>query len=288
MLQWTSAGAVSAPRTVQIRVQRNHPDRIQAGAPEPNRSLSPTELLANLRYFSEGMSGPRSTPCNRLVLSGIAVSRRPDLPDALSTARSLGFESIILHLSTVDLSANPHVHNVVDHLVVPIPIDHHDRENLEPFLSNCTTPWTALFRTQDETNTEPSQLLVDVLQYHPSEVILSASFPTEPNSPPPNLERMNRWLQACDAAERKRPFSWRVQGLPACYLGPHHLRTRRASNRWYVDAEHQMEAALRFFPDVTQFHKEDGCRFCTADGHCDGFFAQWAGRPEFPPMEPLD
>jgi hypothetical protein len=78
-----------------------------------------------------------------------------------------------------------------------------------------------------------------------------------------------------------------VKGLPACYLGEWKHLAGRTANRWYVDADHQLDRALLFFPDVVAFHKGEACRFCPADGACDGFFATYLRRPGFPPLRPL-
>jgi hypothetical protein len=78
-----------------------------------------------------------------------------------------------------------------------------------------------------------------------------------------------------------------LKGLPACYLGNLAGRLRKTSNRWYVDADHQGIEALMFFPDVVAFTKTDACRFCEADGSCDGFFATYLRRSGFPDLVPL-
>jgi hypothetical protein len=55
-----------------------------------------------------------------------------------------------------------------------------------------------------------------------------------------------------------------------------------------VDADHQCDEALLFFPDVVAFHKDEVCRFCPGDSACDGFFATYLRRAGFPPLRPLD
>jgi hypothetical protein len=55
-----------------------------------------------------------------------------------------------------------------------------------------------------------------------------------------------------------------------------------------VDADHQAESALLFFPDVVRFHKADVCRFCSANGNCDGFFATYLRRAGFPALQPIE
>ena len=60
--------------------------------------MSAEELTENLRYFTEGMVGPRTTACTGLVLSGVGVATRSDIPGAIDMARNLGFERIVLHV----------------------------------------------------------------------------------------------------------------------------------------------------------------------------------------------
>ena len=122
MLRWTPAGAVSAPTTVQIRVQRRYPGRVRAGAPAPTRSLSAAELRANIDHFTTGLRGPRSRPCTGLVLSGADVASRPDLPEALDRARAQGVVHVVLHLGERGVSAR-HLGSLsgrVDVVVIPI------------------------------------------------------------------------------------------------------------------------------------------------------------------------
>jgi hypothetical protein len=79
-----------------------------------------------------------------------------------------------------------------------------------------------------------------------------------------------------------------IKGLPACYLGELAVHAGRTANRWYVDADHQLDRALLFFPDVVAFHKGESCRFCPSNEGCDGFFATYLRRPGFPPLRPVE
>ena len=289
MLQWTSSGAVATPRTIQIRVQRSHPDRVAVGAPDATRSLSPQELLANIRFFTEGLKGPRTTPCTRLVLSGVGVARRPDLVDAVDLATELGIEEVILHASASDLSKQSRRLVRVSRMVLPIPLQSPDRERMQRSLREMKTPWIGLLRLSalPSAPLEVESLIDGVMESPPDELILSSPFPVDLQTPAPDVSKARLWLKAIE--ERLDPSStpWRVQGLPACYLPEAHRRTRRAGNRWYVDSEHQLEEALRFFPDVMRFYKSEGCRFCVLDGRCDGFFEQWIGESQLPKLEPV-
>jgi hypothetical protein len=72
-----------------------------------------------------------------------------------------------------------------------------------------------------------------------------------------------------------------IRGLPSCLLGDLVRLGGRTGNRWYVDADHQLDRALLFFPDVVAFHKGDECRFCTLNEKCDGWFATYLRRPAY-------
>jgi hypothetical protein len=80
----------------------------------------------------------------------------------------------------------------------------------------------------------------------------------------------------------------RIKGLAACHLGDQAHRLAKTENRYYVDADHQQDQALLFFPDVVRFFKDDACRYCNLDGACDGFFATYLRRPGFPPLQPIE
>ncbi len=296
MLSWTDAGAVQKPETVQIRVQRSYPGRIRAGAPVPTRSMTEAEVLANVRWFTEGQRGPRGLPCTGLVLSGVGVVSRPDGPEVLATARRLGIERVILHVGGEDLEAfearpwQP----LVDVLVVPLqPVE--VEGGLEAGARAVRSCREAGIRVA--VNTVLDQRAVDrlpavarsVARVRPDEVTFTYPFPingSQGAAPPPIARTVTLLGEAIRllAAEGIRP---RVKGLPACYLGEHASCLGSSQNRWYVDADHQEERALLFFPDVVSFHKEEVCRFCRLDEACDGFFATYLRRPGFPPLDPV-
>jgi len=78
-----------------------------------------------------------------------------------------------------------------------------------------------------------------------------------------------------------------IKGLPACYLPKYQEVFRKSANRWYVDADHQKDEAILFYPEVVAFTKAESCRFCAADPACDGFFATYLRREGFPPLNPI-
>jgi hypothetical protein len=292
MLRWTPAGAVTAPTTVQIRVQRRYPGRVRAGAPAPTRSLTPDELRANIDHFTVGLRGPRTAPCTGLVLSGAGVASRDDLPAALDRARDQGVTHIVLHLAEGDLHADATatLSGRVDVLVVPFQPD----RDLAQAARAVQAAQGRGIRVATNTLLRASALphlpdaLAHLVSLAPAAVTLTHPFPTAGDAA--GLAPLPAVRAALDAALARLDTAGlpaRVKGLPACHLGPHAGRLGRTANRWYVDAEHQAADALLFFPDVVAFHKDDACRFCAADPTCDGSFAEWLAQPGAPPLTPL-
>lgn len=294
MITWTSSGAVERPKTVQIRVQRSYPGRIRAGAPVPTRSMSEDELIENIRFFTK--EDPRAFPCTGLVLSGVGVTTREDIPDLIKFSRDRGINRVILHVGGEDLE-NFNVQpwqNLVDVLVVPIqPVE------VEGGLSAGAKAVTSCqdFGLKVAVNTVLNSRAIEKLlavaraisRIKPDEVTFTYPFPingSESNLTPPIARTVKLLTEAIEMLERAsiRP---RIKGLPACYLGEHYRLLGRSYNRFYVDADHQLNEALYFFPDVVSFQKEEICRFCSQDQNCDGFFATYLRRSGFPPLEPL-
>ena len=280
MIRWTAAGAVPTPTTVQVRVQRSYPGRIRAGAPVPTRSMSRDELLENLRYFTEGLNGPRTKPCTGLVLSGVGVATRSDIPEAIKSARNLGIDWVVLHVGGEDLDALDPARftGLVDTLVTPVQpengtlvtvCDTIERARLEGLKVAANTVLTA--------NALPAlaRAARPLAKAAPNGMTFTYPFPINGNeaTSAPNPGRVMSALRPALAVLDSAGVAVQVKGLPACHLGPDAHRLGRTSNRYYVDADHQMKRALVFFPDVVRFHKDDGCRFCVKDDVCDGFFS---------------
>jgi hypothetical protein len=295
MIKWTSSGAVATPTTVQIRVQRSYPGRIRAGAPVPTRSMSPEEVATNIQHFTAGLRAPRSIPCDGLVLSGVGVANRSDTPDAIAQARAEGIENIVLHVGVEDLdsfSAQLFLHTV-DTLVVPV---QPDSGTLTTSARAISAAREAGLRVAAVTGLTPSALpsLTAVARVlaaaRPAAMTFTYPFPINGNeaadAPLPHraVTALRPALDILDAAH----VPTIIKGLPACHLGSDAHRLGKTGNRWYVDADHQCDEALLFFPDVVAFHKDEVCRFCPADSACDGFFATYLRRAGFPPLRPLD
>ncbi len=290
MLRWTPAGAVSLPRTVQIRVQQRYPDRIKAGAPLPTRSLSPEELADNIRYFTAGLRGPRTTPCTTLVLSGVGVARRPDIPEALALARAEGIERIILHAGVEDLDGLPVADfaAAVSLLVIPMLGAPGPALSAIRFAHDAGLSVCANVQLSSATLPHLPEIASTLAALAPRWISLTYPLPTtQPPQPVPEPARVIAAITDAVAVLQAAGRPVDIKGLPACYLGPLAGLLRRTNNRWYVDADHQRQDALLFFPGVVSFHKDDTCRFCTADQHCDGFFSAYLAREGFPPLSPL-
>jgi len=295
MLRWTAAGAVANPTTIQIRVQRSYPGRIRAGAPVPTRGMSPEELIANIRFFTEGLTGPRTTPCTGLVLSGVGVGSRSDVPSAIELARSLGVESVVLHVGGEDLAELDvsRFKGWVDTLVVPVQPESGRLVDVSRVIDAARDSDLCVAANAVLTaNALPAlqRAARSMARVQPGSLTFTYPFPINGNeatsapTPPRVMSALKSVLPILDQAG----ISVQIKGLPACHLGPEAHRLGKTHNRYYVDADHQKEHALLFFPDVVRFHKADVCRFCAATGTCDGFFATYLRRDGFPPLQPIE
>lgn len=290
MLAWTPAGAVARPRTLQLRLHRAYPDRVPAGAPVPTRSLSTEEVADNLRWFTAAST--RGLPVDALVLSGQGVPSRPDLPELVALARRLGVTRVTLHVGVEDLVGLPTVPGV-------------DRHVLPVRLGEGGAPAAALraafagARAAGVTVDANVPLVPAALSPLGDAVAIAVSggaasvtftypFPTGAAATAPPVTDAVAAVAAALPVVEAAGIPAAIKGLPACWLGPLARLLRRSANRWYVDADHQKDAALLFFPGVVAFAKADPCRFCAADAACDGYLPAWAARPGTPPLRPVE
>ena len=297
MLSWTEAGAVQRPETVQIRVQRSYPGRVRAGAPLPTRSMSEEELRANLRHFTTGQRGPRTAPCRALVLSGVGLLSRGDTLRVLRYGRELGLSRVVLHAGREDLGQfdASTLEGLADQLVVPLQA-RSSAGGLEAGSRAVRACQRAGIRVS--ANTVLDQAAADdllavartVAELRPDDVTFTYPFPLgdKGRNAPPAIAPTVAVLHQAMGILRSAGIAPRVKGLPSCYLGREADALSPSSNRWYVDADHQLDRALIFFPQVVAFHKGEACRFCGRDVCCDGFFSEWLRLPGFPALEPAD
>lgn len=291
MLSWTGAGAVQRPRSLQIRLQRTYPGRVRAGAPLPTRAMAEAEVLQNLDYFTAAST--RGLPVTTVVFSGVGAASRPDLPLLCAAARQRGVERIILHAGVEDLEGLPSS-LPVDHLVLPLAVGEAGA-TLSAGAEALRRVHAAGLTVSAHTVLSPSTLpLIEaiariVISTHTHAITLSFPFPVDGSQSSDVLPAATALQALKQVVPMLQAAGVRVdiKGLPACYLGTFATLLRRTVNRWYVDADHQLAKALMFFPDVVAFYKEEDCRFCTADAQCDGFFATYLRRPNFPPLHPI-
>lgn len=264
MLRFTVAGVVGLPDTVQVRVQQAFPGRVQAGAPQPSRSLTDAEVLESLRFFTEGQRGPRARPCVAVVLSGLDGERATSLGPAIAAARAWGVRRIVLHVDGEG--------------VAPIAVDVVTRVVRTASDVARLGAWQGVERQ--------AVLLLEVgglegLEARVRELIsagvgrVALSWPFPPAAVPAPVGEVQALLDVIGPLLDAGGVPWTIKGLPACLAGAHAARTTRTANRWYVDADHQGERALLFRPDILRLHKPELCRFCDLDGSCDGVAEAW-------------
>ncbi len=255
--------------------------------------MTTDEVLQNLRYFTA--TSPRGAPSTALVLSGVGVASRDDLPDLLSAARTLGIQRITLHTGVEDLDAfRTAALGGIDLVTLP----------LQPGESgpSLSTAAEALAACAAAGLAASSNTVLDAASLPLLPAVARAAlaarvtghtftfpFPVDGGAPAelPPAPRAVAALAPAVAILRTGGIPCAIKGLPACYLGDLAVDLRRSGNRWYVDADRQLQRALLFFPDVVAFHKAEVCRFCARDSTCDGFFASYLRRPGFPALRAL-
>lgn len=290
MLTWTAAGAVERPRSLQIRLQRSYPGRVRAGAPVPTRSMPTEEVLANLRFFTEAST--RGRPVDAVVLSGVGAASRPDLDQIVASARALGITRVTLHAGVEDLDDLRPGALPVDLMVLPLQVGESGATlaAAAAALQACRERGiAAVANTQLVPAALPALPAVARVARRTAVRGLSFTYPfpvdgvAAADVPPP--PRAVAAVRAVMPELAGLPVT--IKGLPACFLGELADRAGRTQNRWYVDADHQLQKALLFFPDVVAFYKDEDCRFCARADRCDGFFATYLRRPGFGRLRPL-
>lgn len=267
MLRFTAAGVVAAPRTLQLRVGGELRGSVPAGVVPCDRELTDQEITDNLRYFTLGQRGPRGTPCEALVLSGVPPQRLAAVVGRAQEARDWGIRRVVLHAAADDLAW---VDEGIDEVVVPAgPI------------GPCVRPIAALVVLE-----EGADVLAQVQglgRVH--RLILTWPFP--PAGRPMAVGEVARVLADIERLMKNVETPWIVKGIPACLLGAWRGRHVRTQNRWYADVLHQREKARLLLPDILRFTKLDSCRFCCLDPGCDGVPRTWLERFPSLPLRPV-
>lgn len=267
-IAFTPAGAVPAPDTLQIRVDPDFPGRVPAGAASPSRALADAEVAEAVRRFTRG--GPRARAVTRLVLSGVPTQRLAGLATVVAEARALGVTHVTLHLAAGTPPGAVPADSVVARL----------RHDDDP-------AWLAAFPGVHRVGVLVLDASFAAPPRRPSDGIdrVVGSWPFPPEGPPLAADRLGAALDAI--AAWRGQGAWSLAGIPPCVAGRHGVRSTRARNRWYVDADHPASEPLMFFPDVVRYAKLDACRFCAADARCDGVARAWLDAGPGVPLAPL-
>jgi len=250
------------------------------------------EVEANLRHFTT--AGTRSAACTSLVLSGVGVAGREDLHALCASARSRGVQRITLHAGVEDLERIVPNALPVDVLVLPLQPGESGATLAAGAraLANAREAGIAVAANASLTPENVRSLAAIgrvAVAGRASSITFTFPFPVDGAhaSDVVPAPRAVAALREVVPAVARAGIQVTIKGLPACYLGELAAHTSRTANRWYVDADHQLDRALLFFPDVVAFHKDEACRFCPSNEACDGFFANYLRRPGFPPLRPV-
>lgn len=262
-LRWTHRGAVALPETLQVRVAPLFVGRLPAGAPEPARALAAEEVAANVRWFTD--PGPRGRPVSGLVLSGLPEDPAPlAVPVADGRARSL--RVVVAHVDGPQVPAfraSP-LAPLVDRWVV-----------VARRAADVVADVEVVVPLEAEVLAEVGAIAAAASGVR--RLVLTWPYPRGDRFVPPPISAVLGAVRG--ALPHLARIEWTLKGLPACLtadVDPGLVdRSARASNRWYVDAEHQRERALLFQPDVLQLAKQEACRFCAVDPRCDGVAERW-------------
>lgn len=282
MIRWTPWGAVAEPCTLQIRVAPDFDGRVPAGAPVPSRPLTVEEIERNLLHFTG--RGPRTAPCTGLVLAG--VDRPEPLLPLVPRARTLGVEQIVLHLGSAGNGlARSELARAVDVRVARVSHPEQARALTE------AAPVDAVVLLDTRSLGVLDELTRALVEARVRRVVFT--WPLAGEQVPPATEAAEAVRPALDHL-RAAGIPTGVKGIPLCTLAPPPVdRERweplvwRSTNRFYVDADHQLDRALLFFPDLVRFAKADSCRWCTALEKCDGVVENWLWQGLAGPLIPL-
>jgi hypothetical protein len=260
VLQFTADGAVATPTTLQVRVGPGAGGGARVGEAPPPRALDAAELVAAVEAFTLGRRGPRTRPCDHLVVSGFGASDAEGVLGAVRRARATGVARVTLHVSGPPQALG----------------DLGERLGAEADAvsgATATEAEVAALAAWPGRRTAVVPLTAEAVAAAPAllaalraaDIPAVAVWPADPDASPAALDDVRALVRQPGAVAG-------VKGVPAC-LAPHPegaAGTWRTANRFVVDAAHQGAAARTLFPDILTAHKAEACRYCVLDGRCDG------------------
>lgn len=283
-LRWTPRGAVALPDTLQVRIAPLFSRRVQAGAPIPSRHLTIGELEQNFEWFAN--PGPRGRPISALVLSGVPLDTLAEVGSAVEGVRARSVRRVVVHADAGDVAAigSSPLAATIDVLAVAV------RSVEECAAIEAAPPSVEIHLViplEAEILPELERIARAAGRVSPKRITFTWPFPSGIGEAPPPAAEVARAMPR----DAMRQVPWTIKGLPPCLLvaGMPEVvgHVGRSSNRWYVDAGHQRDRALLFLPDVVQFAKREGCRFCDLDPHCDGVAERWLRTGLVPALVPI-
>lgn len=273
MLSFTARGAVRTPETLQIRVGSGAGGALRTGAGRPSRALTPAEVERNVHAFTVGRQTTRTRPCTRLVLSECGDV---DLLAVVHGARELGIAHVTVHgPARADLLSE--ADRLVLRLLEPVDLEHLPDHPAVSLVIPLVPEVVGLLHTVGEV----------AARRRPDEVVFAWPFPA-PSVVVRPVEEVLAEVRPVLSGLLEQGVRARLGGLPACLGGPEPRHDGfRTRNRFYVDADHQGEAARLFFPDLVELAKPDTCRGCRVTAWCDGVARHWLDEGKLGVLQPI-
>ncbi|MFM2162714.1 MAG: hypothetical protein RLZZ383_2226, partial [Pseudomonadota bacterium] len=232
------------------------------------RDLTPAEVDAAVAHYTLGQRGPRATPVDAVLLSGVGA-----LAETLPVAswRAQGIRRVVVHAT--DGHAPAWADEIVRFASHPDDLAHHDAH-------------TWVVPLDDAGGAGVSEVLAAICA-DPRGRRWMLSWPLDRPIDRSALEAVVALLDRFAASLDASGARWEVRGLPPCWLGAYARHRAPARNRFYVDADHPPTTGAMVFPDRVWWRKVDACRFCAADLACDGATNASFEAEDAPPLRPL-